>query len=134
MQVVPTIAAALTGLVLLAGAVSVEAHGGYRSGYHGHFGFGVGHHSRLHVRGSRSHWGIGLGLDLTPLFFGHRRHYHRPPPTRIIRETVYERAPPPAPVCRERREFQTTIIIDGQSQPAYGVVCRRENGEWEILP
>ncbi|MBX7200153.1 MAG: hypothetical protein K1X51_12360 [Rhodospirillaceae bacterium] len=31
------------------------------------------------------------------------------------------------------REFQTTIVIDGQQQPAHGTVCRQPDGTWRLV-
>ncbi len=30
------------------------------------------------------------------------------------------------------REFQQTVVIDGQQEDAYGVACRQPDGAWEI--
>jgi hypothetical protein len=46
---------------------------------------------------------------------------------------------PPPPVAGaaaqasgECREFQTTIVIDGQRQPAHGTACRQADGSWRV--
>ena len=30
-------------------------------------------------------------------------------------------------------EFQTTIVIDGQKQPAHGTVCQQPDGTWRVV-
>lgn len=30
-------------------------------------------------------------------------------------------------------EFQTTIVIDGQRQPAHGTVCQQPDGSWRVV-
>jgi hypothetical protein len=30
-------------------------------------------------------------------------------------------------------EFQTTIVIDGQKQPAHGTVCQQADGSWRVV-
>lgn len=32
------------------------------------------------------------------------------------------------------REFQQTILVDGQSEQAYGTACRQPDGAWQIQP
>ena len=34
---------------------------------------------------------------------------------------------------RDCHEFQTTIVIDGQKQPAHGTVCRQPDGTWRVV-
>jgi hypothetical protein len=51
-------------------------------------------------------------------------------------------APPPifAPAAsaqmapRQCREFNTTIIVDGREQPAYGTACLQPDGSWRVVP
>ncbi len=31
------------------------------------------------------------------------------------------------------REFQTTVVIDGQEQNAYGTACRQPDGVWKVV-
>ncbi len=31
------------------------------------------------------------------------------------------------------REFQTTVVIGGQSQQAYGTACRQPDGSWKVV-
>jgi len=30
------------------------------------------------------------------------------------------------------REYRTSVIVDGEAEPAYGVACRRPDGAWEF--
>jgi hypothetical protein len=39
-------------------------------------------------------------------------------------------APSAAGPCHE---FQTTIVIDGQKQPAHGTVCQQPDGTWRVV-
>ncbi|WP_300299319.1 hypothetical protein [Ferrovibrio sp.] len=77
-------------------------------------------------------------------------HHHRPPPPRPAVEVV-EPAPPlivvpqPAPTvvavpaagtstsAAYCREFQSTMLVDGQPQPSYGIACRQPDGAWKIV-
>lgn len=36
--------------------------------------------------------------------------------------------------CQETREYQTTILIDGQEQQAYGTACLMPDGNWVAGP
>ena len=43
---------------------------------------------------------------------------------------------PPAPVlvgARECREFQQTIVVNGEQQQGYGKACRQPDGTWKIV-
>ncbi len=31
------------------------------------------------------------------------------------------------------REYQTTVVINGQSQQAYGTACRQPDGSWQVV-
>ena len=33
--------------------------------------------------------------------------------------------------CLQEREYQTTIIIDGEQLPAWGIVCLQPDGTWQ---
>ena len=42
------------------------------------------------------------------------------------------RAPPPT-ADGPCREFQTTIVIDGKSEPAHGTACQQADGTWRVV-
>lgn len=90
---------------------------------------------------------IGFGV---PLFFGPPAYYYPPPPPyyayypppAIHAPPPVAYAPPPvayapAPVAAatqgECREYQSTVVIAGRPQPAYGTACRQQDGSWRIV-
>jgi hypothetical protein len=55
-----------------------------------------------------------------------------PPPPPM--QTMPQAQPAPAYVgARECREFQQTIVVNGQEQPGYGKACRQPDGTWKIV-
>lgn len=78
-------------------------------------------------------------------------HPHRRPPPRHPAVVVVEPAPLPPPVMVVTppastvvaqpattstaycREFQTTVLVNGQPQPSYGTACRQPDGAWKIV-
>jgi len=92
---------------------------------------------------------IGFGV---PLFFGAPVYHYPPPPPppyygyypppQVYVSPPVAYAPPPvayapAPVAAapqgECREYQSTVVIAGRPQPAYGTACRQEDGSWRIV-
>ena len=51
-----------------------------------------------------------------------------PPPS-----AMPQPAPPAFVGARECREFQQTIVVNGQEQPGYGKACRQPDGTWKIV-
>jgi hypothetical protein len=82
---------------------------------------------------ARTFVSVGVGL---PLAFP----VYAPPPPVVYAPPAY--APPvayvpPAPVAYSRttcREFQKTIVIDGQQQNGFGVACLQPDGTWRVAP
>ena len=35
--------------------------------------------------------------------------------------------------CLQRREYQTEIVIDGRTVPAYGTACLQADGSWKVI-
>ena len=61
---------------------------------------------------------------------------------RIVESPPVYQSPPPAatlppsglpPGCGHTREFQTQIVIDGRTVPAYGTACQMPDGTWRQL-
>lgn len=90
---------------------------------------------------------IGFGV---PIFFGPPAYYYPPPPpyyayyppAPVYAPPPVAYAPPPvayapAPVAAapqgECREYQSTVVIAGRPQPAYGTACRQQDGSWRIV-
>ena len=114
---------------------------GYRRGYHSGWGYapgyafgpaygpapygsiGIGYGSG----GYHNSWGIGLSL---PLYLGPR--YPEPVRTVVVPATR-QVSPRSAAGCRQIREYQTEIEIDGQWVPAYGQACLQADGSWKVL-
>jgi len=65
-------------------------------------------------------------------------YYPPPPPQMVYAPPAYGPAPgygppqggPPGGQCRE---FQTTVIVGGQPQPAYGTACLQPDGSWAFV-
>lgn len=66
--------------------------------------------------------------------------YYAPPPPRV----VYVPAPPPlaavptSPAYRTNdgqycREYQATVMVNGQPQPSYGTACLQPDGAWRVV-
>ena len=81
--------------------------------------------------GSNGGAGFAIGIPLSPI-------ERRTEP--VYRERLAERMPPAAPPppalprgCRQTREFQTEIIIEGRVVPAFGTACLMPDGSWRQL-
>ncbi len=133
---------------LISSTQAASAHGfghGWRHDSFPHYRHGYSHYShrsRAHLRARRGHFSVGIGLDLTPLLFGHRRihrdsgYHQRPDLTRPHREPKHRHSALPVTTserCVETREFQTEIVIDGNVEKAFGTVCKRAGGNWQLV-
>jgi hypothetical protein len=59
--------------------------------------------------------------------------YAYPPPYAYGPAYAYA---PPAPQYQTQgycREFQTTIVVDGQPQDAHGTACQQPDGSWQVM-
>ncbi len=108
--------------------------GYYYGGHHGHHGHGgkAGAYAGLAILGAT----LGYVLHKSS-----RDNYNGRPSGRYY-------APPPRPQsyaptqqsnfdfsqCRETRGYETTIIVDGQEQLAYGTACLMADGSWVAGP
>ena len=107
------------------------------------------------------HIGIGLGYGYYPPgwgYYGYPGYYYppyyvAPPPVAYVPPPAYYAAPAPAPVYAapssipadqtsptytdERgqtcREYQSTAIVGGASQPTYGTACLQPDGSWRVV-
>lgn len=67
--------------------------------------------------------------------------YPPPPPPRpgvVYVAPAPVQAVPASPIYTDQlgrycREYQTTVVINGQSQPSYGTACRQPDGTWQIV-
>ncbi len=67
-------------------------------------------------------------------------YYYYPPPPPPPPRVVYAEPPtvirvkPALSGEQNCREYQTTITVEGKTQPAYGRVCRQPDGTWRLQP
>ena len=78
---------------------------------------------------------IVLGLSSCLLVAACVTRYEQPPYVVAppLPPAAMEPAPPPAAAVRECREFQQTLVVNGQEQPGYGKACRQPDGSWKIV-
>ncbi|HEX4112213.1 MAG TPA: hypothetical protein VH020_06725 [Stellaceae bacterium] len=79
---------------------------------------------------------VGLGFGFSPWWGPYDSYappaYSYPPP-------VYSVPPPPPPRAPARsqlgacQEFESTVIVDGQSRIAKGLACPEADGSWRIV-
>ena len=114
-------------------------YGGY---YGGHYGNHRGHHSNVGTYASLAALGLALG------FIIHKSSKNRYQDDGTSRQQNYVPRQPyqggnssPQPQggfdfsqCRDTRDYETTILIDGQEQVAYGTACMIEDGSWVAGP
>lgn len=96
-------------------------YGPYADGYGGSIGLGYsswGHHDN---------WGLSLSL---PLYFGPR---YAPPPAPVLVPAPQPASRQPPAGCLQVREYQTEVVIDGQTVPAWGQACLQADGSWKII-
>jgi hypothetical protein len=73
-------------------------------------------------------------------------YYYAPPPVVYAPAPVYSPAPaavapPPAaapssayqPAGQTCRQYQTTVTVDGQTQPGFGTACLQPDGTWRMI-
>lgn len=146
------IALGLVSTPALAGSSHVGTSLHYGSGGHASYGFSYGHSfgGRGHSRGRHGGHGGGHALAYAvplALFAGYlfartsaprQQHvYSQPVPTGgpAPRENVWVAPAPVQPQTRDQycREYTTEIMVNGQSQEAYGQACRQDDGSWQIV-
>ena len=80
-------------------------------------------------------FGVPLGGYYGPAYYGPPAYAY---PPGYAYGPYY--APPPAPQYQAQdqaqaycREFQTTIVVDGQPQDAHGTACQQPDGSWQVV-
>jgi hypothetical protein len=76
---------------------------------------------------------FGVPLVAAPANYYPAPVYYYPPPVYAYQPPVYTSQPVPAPSQQACHEYQTTAIIDGRQQPAYGRACLQPDGTWRII-
>jgi surface antigen len=98
-------------------------YGGYGGGYGGSYGYRAGYGG-----------GYDDEDDYAPRAYypPPRVYYAAPPPVAYVPAPVYAE-PRYAPVAQQGycREYSTTIVVDGRTQPAYGTACLQPDGTWQ---
>jgi hypothetical protein len=109
------------------------------------------------AHGSRTSFFVGVGVPCCyyrpyyrPYYY-YPDYYYAPPPVVYAPPPVVYSAPPvvvtqPAPMAatgtspsytapngQTCREFQSTAVIGGQSQPIYGTACLQSDGSWRVV-
>lgn len=120
----------LATVLLTTSGTAAYAYGyGYHHGYSDHYGHG--YHNGVSVHG---HGEVALGL-LAGVLISYallNHHDYRTHPPRQHRTTPIYRPPPQAAAsCAQQREYHTTIVIDGEELPAWGIACRQPDGSWQ---
>lgn len=87
---------------------------------------------------------VFFGFDFVgpPAYYYPPPYYYAPPPPVVYTPppAYYGSPPPPAasPAYQSSsgqtcREYQTTVTVDGQSQPGYGTACLQPDGTWRMI-
>ena len=113
---------------------TVHASGyGYHHGYSDHYNHGYHNHVHLGFHG-HADGEIALGL-LAGVLLGYallNHHGHRArPDARPVTGQIYRPVPAADSSCLQEREYHTTIIIDGEAVPAWGIACLQTDGSWQ---
>ncbi|MCH8347674.1 MAG: hypothetical protein IH901_04160 [Proteobacteria bacterium] len=107
--------------------------GPYYSGYYygGHYGHGskAGAYAGLAILGATL--GYMLHKSSKNNYRGGRSGgYYAPPPQQPQSYAPAQQGSFDFSQCRETRDYETTIIVDGQEQLAHGTACLRADGNW----
>jgi hypothetical protein len=78
------------------------------------------------------HFGVPL-VAAPPAYYYPPPVYYYPAPVYYYPPPVYTSQSTPAPQQQACHEYQTSAIIDGRSQPAYGRACLQPDGTWRIV-
>ena len=92
-----------------------------------------------HGRG-RVFFGFGFGAPAYYPYY-YPPYYYYPPPVYAPVPTygTVQPLPPPAPPAAQDssgatcREYETTVQVNGQWQPAYGTACLQPDGTWRMV-
>jgi len=100
---------------------------------------------------ARVFFSVGIGFPIVPVYppypYYYPPAYYYPPPAYYYPPPVVY-APPPqaqapvavnpvgdaytAPNGQTCREYQSTVVVNGQQQPSYGTACLQPDGSWRI--
>ncbi|MCH7806052.1 MAG: hypothetical protein IH995_02760 [Proteobacteria bacterium] len=103
--------------------------------YGGHYGHGgkAGAYAGLAILGATL--GYMLHKSSKDNYRGGRSGgYYAPPPQQPQSYAPAQQGNFDFSQCRETRDYETTIIVDGQEQLAYGTACLRADGNWIAGP
>jgi len=131
------------GVLAAAGTIALAAAGGPAYAWDGH-----DHHGHHHGGGAFFSFGFSSApYYYDPYAYGPAYAYPPPayayPPAYGGYDQPYDGGPTPydsgsysdngsgnGPYCRE---FQTTVVIDGQPQSAHGTACQQPDGSWVVV-
>ena len=126
---------ALAAMLLACAATAAAGGWGWAANSHGHH-----RHDGLRLTAHGSHVAIGLSLPLhrTRVYPAPVRRYYRAPPAVVQRPPpthVHGRLRPAASrgLPRHCRRFDTSIVIGGRPQAAWGIACRGADGAWHVV-
>jgi hypothetical protein len=97
-----------------------------------------GHH------GSRGYFSFSFGFPSYyyapyPYYaptYAYSPYYGYPPSYGYADQPMYQYQPPPAQADGQQsycREFQSTIVVEGRQQQAFGTACLQPDGSWQIV-
>jgi hypothetical protein len=89
--------------------------------------------SSAHARGFISfHFGVPVAVG-APVYYPPPVYYY-PPPVYYYPPPTYPPLPSATTAPQQNcREYQTTTIIGGRPQPAYGTACLQPDGTWRVV-
>ena len=127
----------LAGLAVIGAALCATVAPASADSFYFRYGHAAPHWQHFHPRHQHYYvWGPPVVFAVPPPVV-----YGAPPPPPV----VY--APPPgAPMSvtptsepyrtadgRYCREYQSTVMVNGQPQPSYGMACQMPDGTWHIM-
>ena len=108
-------------------------YGGYYG--HGHHGYAYRHYGYRHY-GYRRYGYPRYGYrQYRYLHYGYPTYEYvapaySPPPAAAAQVQQAPTPSPPEPYCRE---YTREIVIDGETQSAYGTACMQADGSWRLI-
>ena len=135
-----TVYTSLMALTIAGTSLPADAHDWNRGGRGGYY------HRHGDGDGAAIAVGVGilaLGLAAAAASSSHDsgRHVYNdgyydgpPPPPRPYYDSPYRQSRYEDDNCLQSREYQTTIMIDGRRERAYGTACLQPDGSWQEGP